>query len=512
MTEDTHSNKSQSDSKLIKTSALPSSALPSSATAAPSAPTATAAHSAPSARASLLSLMIALFSAVIAFQLNVSMLSPALPAMQRELNTTDSYIGLTQTIFFTSAALFSLFLPRLADIVGRKKVLFSMLLIATVGSVISALSLNAKMLMFGRVLQGAAGPVVPLVLIMLHVRVKDKRHYAKLMAVLTSVNGGIAGIDALLGGAIACSFGFRSVFVCIALACAIAAILILAKTEDSSVENTPRMDWLGVFLLSLAFLCAYMSINELQKLSNSNFAFVLILAFSAIVLFAIFWNVERKKEISVSKLVKPMISTHYLRQRRTWGLLSTTLFTMTGVFAIANGILPKLAQDSHFGAGLDLSVVSFVTLTPYAIIGFIFGPVTGVLAGKFGYRIVLQFGIMFSMLTLFASAFLLKYPSALSLLAVSICLGIVYSGVTNIMLNGLGIVLSPKDNPGYLPGLNAGAFNLGAGLSFALLYASFTVFDNLFAGNCGYLASIIVGAATLALALICSMFIPKIEG
>ena len=43
--------------------------------------------------------------------------------------------------------------------------------------------------------------------------------------------------------------------------------------------------------------------------------------------------------------------------------------------------------------------------------------------------------------------------------------------ICSIMLNGLGIVLSPKDNPGYLPGMNAGAFNLGAGLSFAVLYA-----------------------------------------
>jgi hypothetical protein len=29
--------------------------------------------------------------------------------------------------------------------------------------------------------------------------------------------------------------------------------------------------------------------------------------------------------------------------------------------------------------------------------------------------------------------------------------------MSNIMLNGLGIVLSPDDNPGYLPGMNSGA-------------------------------------------------------
>ena len=35
----------------------------------------------------------------------------------------------------------------------------------------------------------------------------------RLMAILTSVNGGIAGVDAILGGWLAGNFGFRSVFV-----------------------------------------------------------------------------------------------------------------------------------------------------------------------------------------------------------------------------------------------------------------------------------------------------------
>ena len=72
---------------------------------------------------SIVALMVALLVAIFAFQLNASMLSPALATMTRELKTTDSQIALTQTVFFTAAALFSLFLPRLADLVGRKRFL-----------------------------------------------------------------------------------------------------------------------------------------------------------------------------------------------------------------------------------------------------------------------------------------------------------------------------------------------------------------------------------------------------
>ncbi len=64
---------------------------------------------------SIVAVMAALLVAIFAFQLNASMLSPALVAMQNELSTTAVEIGNTQTVFFTAAALFSLFLPRLAD-------------------------------------------------------------------------------------------------------------------------------------------------------------------------------------------------------------------------------------------------------------------------------------------------------------------------------------------------------------------------------------------------------------
>jgi hypothetical protein len=88
--------------------------------------------------------------------------------------------------------------------------------------------------------------------------------------------------------------------------------------------------------------------------------------------------------------------------------------------------------------------------------------------------------------------------------------GLAYAGTVNIMLNGLGIVLSPEDNPGYLPGLNAGAFNLGAGLSFAVLYAVLTQVNG-GTGTTSYVLSIGVGGVLVVAALLCSFLIPSVE-
>ncbi|MCI1792417.1 MAG: MFS transporter, partial [Bifidobacterium tibiigranuli] len=261
---------------------------------------------------SIVALMTALMVAIFAFQLNASMLSPALATMERELNTTSDQIGLTQTVFFTAAALFSLFLPRLADLVGRKKVLLGILIATTLGCVVSALAPNVTVLMLGRILQGAAGPVVPMCLIMLHVRVTEEKRYAKLMSILTSVNGGIAGIDAILGGWLAGNFGFRSVFWTMAVIGLVAIVLVGVATEESTAQDTPRMDWLGVVCLGIAFLAAYLAINEIQKLGAANWLVVIIEIIVAAVFFVVFWQVESRSKA-------PMVSTVYLKQRRTWG-------------------------------------------------------------------------------------------------------------------------------------------------------------------------------------------------
>lgn len=451
---------------------------------------------------SVVALMTALMAAIFAFQLNASMLSPALTTMRIELNTTDAQIGLTQTVFFTSCAVFSLFLPRLGDLIGRRKVLLGILTLTAVGCAISALSVNVTMLMIGRVVQGVAGPIVPMTLIMLHHKVTEDARYARLMAILTSVNGGIGGVDAILGGWLAGTFGFRSVFWVMVGVAVLAIIMVFAWSEESTASETPKMDWAGVIFLAAAFLAAYLAINEIQKLADANWVLVIVEIVIAAVLFVVFWNVENRQQ-------HPMVTTHYLKQRRTWGLLLTTLLTMTGVFAIMNGIVPALAQDGEFGTGMSASVVSFATLTPYALVGLAFGPVAGILASRFGYRMVLRGGLIASVVFVLFGIYLCKVPSIWALVVLSVALGISYAGTANIMLNGLGIVLSPEDNPGYLPGLNSGAFNLGAGLSYAVLYAAQKALTASSGATAGYIAAMVAGLILLALAFCSSLLIPK---
>ena len=445
--------------------------------------------------------MTALLVACFAFQLNASMLSPALRLMAEELKTTDDVIGLTQTVFFTAAALFSLFLPRLGDMIGRRKLLTGMMALTAVGCVLSALAgmtSSVALLFVGRVIQGVAGPTVPVCLIMLRVAVPDPKRYGTLLGVITAVNGGIAGVDALAGGWLAQNFGFGSVFWTMAVIAVLAAVAVAFLTDESLVPGDHRMDWSGTIALVVAVGALLIIFTELAKLYNANFWLVAGLFLLAALSAVAFW-------IQEDRTSQPLVATVYLQSRSTWALLLTTTLTMTGVFAVMNGLVPGLAQNTGYGPGLGTDVVSFWTLTPYAIAGLLMGPVSGTLAGRFGYRKVLRVGLLGTVLGL--GAILAISPSAtpVLLLAVNVFVGITYAGMSNIMLNGLGVVLSPSDNPGYLPGLNAGAFNLGAGISFAILPA---VSVALGSGLDGFQGAVITGLVLLALAFASSLLIP----
>jgi hypothetical protein len=88
-------------------------------------------------------------------------------------------------------------------------------------------------------------------------------------------------------------------------------------------------------------------------------------------------------------------------------------------------------------------------------------------------------------------------------------LGIMYAGTANIMLNGLGVVLSPHGNPGFLPGMNAGAFNLGAGLSFLVLPTVLVATSSMGDAKTSYMTVLVVGLAITTAAFAASLLIPK---
>lgn len=447
---------------------------------------------------SIIVLMSALLVACTAFQLNASMLSPVLVTIAKELHTNDAVVGLSQTAFFTAAALFSLFLPRLSDIIGRKKVLSWMLIIMTLGTMLAAIAPDISVLYIARIIQGVSGPVVPLCLLMLRHEISDPKKYGMLMGVVTAVNGGIAGIDAFLGGVLAANFGFRSVFWVITAIAALASFCVASLAPESRPSAGTKMDWTGVLLLVASLAGLLLALNEAGKPDRVSWLMVGVLVIFSLTSFIIFYNLE-------TRLTQPLVTITHLKQRSTWALLLTTTLAMTGIFAIINGLVMSWAQNKDAGFALEADLASVMLLTPYALAGWLIGPFSGRLAGGIGYNTVLRIGLTGSIISIILMMFF-GLNSLTMLVASAVLTGITYAGISNIMLNGLGIVLSPENNPGFLPGMNAGAFNLGAGLSFAILPAVQIISGT---SRAGYFNGMLVGLIITIMALLSSLMIPE---
>ncbi|MDO5352740.1 MAG: MFS transporter [Succinatimonas sp.] len=453
-------------------------------------------------KVSISALMVALLAACVAFQLNASMLGPVLITIGTELQANEADVGMSQTAFFTAAALFSLFLPRLSDIKGRKFVLSFMLFIMTFGTVLAALAPNIETLFVARIIQGISGPVVPICLLMLRSEVTDVKTYATLMGVVTALNGGIAGVDAIAGGLIASYSGFRAVFWTIAVIAACATFMVVKFAPESKPSANTKMDWLGVLFIVVSLALMLNALNKAANIGNVNFVEVAAYVIASIVAFLLFIRTEKRS-------CEPLVSIEHLKRRSTWSILLTTTLTMTGIFAVVNGLAMSLAQNTDVGFGLGPDTAALYLLTPYALIGWFVRPFAGRLAPTYGYTNILRLGLLGSVVGILIVLFA-GLESLTALIVGIVLLGITYAGCANIMLNGLGIVLSPENNPGFLPGMNAGAFNLGAGLSFAILPAVLMISSvNNQPTTDAYFQSILVGLVITILAFIASFSIPR---
>ncbi|GAB3297030.1 MFS transporter [Parasphingorhabdus pacifica] len=401
-------------------------------------------------------LLTALVLAVAGYQINATMLAPALPNVIERLGTTSGTAGLSQTLFFLFAAIGQVTLARLSDYVGRRRMLLVMLVVALVGELICALAPTIEFFIIGRILQGVSAATFTLAYLTLHESLSPQK-FGRALGIITAVNGGIAGVDTIIGGSVADSVGFRGIFLITALITVIAIVAVHFWVPATGV-STGRMDWKGAALLGAGLTGILLALNEGSSWGWSSVVTLglLIGGVLALVLFAI---VERSNRDAI-------IDTSVLASRRGWPLLLTTIFTLAGVFGMLNFTIPLLTQTAGAGYGLSATMSALLYLTPASALGVIAAPLVGHFSPRIGWRRSVLIG---SVGTAAAMVPLVLVPqSPVIVFAALAVLGITYTGYMLTSLSGLAVALAPEDKPGSLPGLTGACFGIGASLGIAV--------------------------------------------
>ncbi|NLU69223.1 MFS transporter [Streptomyces sp. HNM0574] len=445
-------------------------------------------------------MLVALVLAVLGYQLNATMLSPALPDVVRRLDTTSGLVGLSQTLFFLFAAIGQVTLARLSDFRGRKPVMLLCSALVIVGDLACACAPDIGFFIAGRILQGAGAAMFTLSFLALD-DVLTPARFGRAAGIITAVNGGFAGVDTVLGGQLADTVGFRGIFVASLLVAAGGTLAIVRYVPSVPPSAGGSMDWRGAALLGLGLTGLMICLAQGQSWGWTSLP-TLGCALAGLAALAVFGAAARRTR-------DPLVDTTLLASRRAWPLLLTTTLTLGGAFGAIMLTVPLLTQDPDTGYGLSATHSALMYSMPAQALGVIGAPLAGHLGPRLGWRRSVVLGSVGSLLAIAVAVPFMTSPWVLCA-ALSV-LGVTYNGLSITALNGLAVVSAPQDQKGALPGLNGACFGIGASLGSALPSALITAAGDGGASGTGvYAGAMWASFGLLAAALVTTLAIQAV--
>ncbi|MER7397846.1 MFS transporter [Streptomyces sp. NPDC000151] len=419
-------------------------------------------------------LLPALVLAVLGYQINATMLSPALPDIARRLDTTSSLVGLSQTLFFLLAAVGQVTLARLSDYRGRKPVMLLCGVLLILGNLACALAPDIGVYLGGRILQGVSAAMFSLSFLTLN-DLLPPAAFGRAAGIISAVNGGFAGVDAIVGGRLADTVGFRAIFLGGLLLSVVGTLGVARYVPAVPPKAAGAMDWLGAGLLALGLSGVLIGLAQGAGWGWTSAA-TLGCVLGGLAALAAFVLVQRSRSASgtgadphpgaVRPRTTAVIDIRLLASRRAWPLLLTVTLSLAGAFGALALTIPLFTQDAHAGYGLSATRSALLYATPASAIGVIGAPLAGYFGPRVGWRRTALIGSAGSLLA-FAVAVPFRNDPWVLFGALTV-LGLTYNGISVTALNGLAVVSAPKDQQGALTGLTGACFGIGASLGTAL--------------------------------------------
>lgn len=401
-------------------------------------------------------MVAALLVAVMSFQLNATMLSPAIRDIETELG--DGSFAAMSTYFYLAGAVANVVLVRWSDFIGRKRMMYGILVVLCVGTALCIFSTSLNVVLLGRAFQGVSNVTFGLAFLIMRERLSDKA-FGTSSGVVTAMTGGVAGVDGLIGGYLADNFGYQSIFMLIGVIGVLGILLVWAAvpTDDPSSVAPGRMDWVGAALIALgvAGLNLFFAAG-----GNSGWASPAALGFIVTAIVALVGLVIVEK-----RLAHPLVNIDQLRSREAWPLIVATILNMGSFLIVLGFIVPYIAEDKDSGFGLDGLTTALLFITPAAVIQLLVAPLAGRIAVKIGFVTLLRIGQVGGLVTITLIALFAHEKVPLAILVAM--LGMTYMGMAMTAMGILGVVQAPEDEPGSLPGISNAAYGIGSSLGFA---------------------------------------------
>jgi EmrB/QacA subfamily drug resistance transporter len=261
--------------------------------------------------------------------LDASIVTIALPSAQRDLGITDAdrqWVVTAYTLAFGGLLLLG---GRIADYVGRKRMLIVGLLGFAGASALGGIASTAELLFAARALQGAfAALLAPAALSLITVTFTEPRERARAFGVFGAISGGGAAIGLVLGGILTEYASWRwclGVNVPIAIVAAAAAFVIV---KESKAHGNTSYDIPGAVLVTLGLVSLVYGFTEAAKPGRGWTAGTTVgFLVAALVLLAAFVIWERR-------ITNPLLPLRIALDRNRGGSYLIFLLVGAGLFGM----------------------------------------------------------------------------------------------------------------------------------------------------------------------------------
>jgi EmrB/QacA subfamily drug resistance transporter len=259
--------------------------------------------------------------------LDATIVNVALPSIQHDLHFSQGNLTWVIDAYLITFGGFLLLAGRMGDLVGRKKVFLSGLVLFTAASIFCGVATSQAMLIGGRFVQGIGGAVASAVILAIIVtEFPEKAEQAKAMGMYAFVSAGGGSIGLLAGGALTQSLSWHWIFFVNVPIGIITFVLGSALIEENrGIGLAGGVDVAGSVLITLATMLGAFAIVKSTEYGLLSARTLGVGGASLLLLGAFFWW--------ESRIANPIMPLRILRLRTLMGSSLVRGLLVTGMFS-----------------------------------------------------------------------------------------------------------------------------------------------------------------------------------
>jgi MFS family permease len=337
-------------------------------------------------RSSYLAIITALFMAEIAATFESAMLYAALPSLIREFGDPIT-AGWLVTMHMLIGAAAGVLVGRIGDIRGRKATMLLMLVVATVGSIMSAVTDDFGVVLAGRALQGFSVAVIPLSIGIIRESLPPERVAVAVGLMTTGAGVGVA-VGLVLGGVIIDHLDWHWLFVVSAVLLALSWVAVKFWIPGRpGVAPKEPIDWIEGLLPAPGIMAMLYGVSQSKAFGWADpqvwgtiVAGVVVMAFWA------------RRSL---RSPEPFVDLRLLGSRNVAlaNILTICLGLGTMQVVLVFSTFTQSPTWTMVGLGLSATVAGLAKL-PSNVLSFFAGPLSGWLTKSVGDRLTVVIGTL----------------------------------------------------------------------------------------------------------------------